>query len=99
MPRRVISKYTKGTLSFFGQPISFLLREQVRLLLLAVALMLVEQAGAVDWPGAQSAREPQVVAGQVLVHLTENVQPLLARDNSMHFSEQSLDQISEQVHR
>ena len=38
MLRRSISKYTKDTLSFFGQPITFLLREQIRLLLLAVAV-------------------------------------------------------------
>jgi MFS family permease len=36
--RRSISKYTKDTLQFFGQPISFLLRQQVILLLLAVAV-------------------------------------------------------------
>ncbi|MHA1946660.1 MAG: MFS transporter [Candidatus Hodarchaeales archaeon] len=38
MPRRVISKYTRETLQFFGQPISYLLREQVRLLLIVVAI-------------------------------------------------------------
>ena len=38
MPRRIISKYTRETLQFFGQPISYLLREQVRLLLVVVAI-------------------------------------------------------------
>ncbi len=38
MSRRSISKYTRETLLFFGQPISYLLREQVRLLLIAVAV-------------------------------------------------------------
>ena len=38
MLRRSISKYTKETLQFFGQPITFFLREQIRLLLVAVAV-------------------------------------------------------------
>ncbi|WP_455464268.1 MFS transporter [Candidatus Hodarchaeum mangrovi] len=38
MFRRSISRYTKDTLQFFGQPISFLLRQQIMLLLLAVAV-------------------------------------------------------------
>ena len=38
MLRRSLSKYTKDTLQFFGQPISFLLRQQTMLLLLAVAI-------------------------------------------------------------
>ncbi len=38
MLRRSLSKYTKDTLLFFGQPITFFLREQIRLLLLAVAV-------------------------------------------------------------
>ncbi|MHA1977394.1 MAG: MFS transporter [Candidatus Hodarchaeales archaeon] len=38
MLRRLLSKYTKDTLLFFGQPITFFLREQIRLLLLAVAV-------------------------------------------------------------
>ncbi|MHA2239698.1 MAG: MFS transporter [Candidatus Hodarchaeales archaeon] len=38
MPRRSISRYTKETLQFFGQPITFFLREQIRLLLIAVAV-------------------------------------------------------------
>ncbi|MFW9854510.1 MAG: MFS transporter [Candidatus Thorarchaeota archaeon] len=33
-----ISKYTKGTLEFFGQPITYILRQQQLLLLLAVAV-------------------------------------------------------------
>ncbi|MHA1974116.1 MAG: MFS transporter [Candidatus Hodarchaeales archaeon] len=38
MLRRSISKYTRETLQFFGQPISYLLREQITLLLIAVAV-------------------------------------------------------------
>ncbi|MHA1513786.1 MAG: MFS transporter [Candidatus Hodarchaeales archaeon] len=38
MLRRSISKYTREMMQFFGQPISYLLREQVRLLLIAVAI-------------------------------------------------------------
>ena len=38
MPRRALFNLTRGTISFFGQPISFILREQVRLLLFAVAV-------------------------------------------------------------
>jgi len=36
--RRSISKYTRDTLQFFGQPITFLLRQQIMILLLAVAI-------------------------------------------------------------
>ena len=38
MARRSISKYTKETLQFFGQPIAFLLQQQIALLLIAVAV-------------------------------------------------------------
>jgi MFS family permease len=38
MLRRSLSRYTKETLQFFGQPITFFLREQIRLLLVAVAV-------------------------------------------------------------
>ncbi|MFX0151858.1 MAG: MFS transporter [Candidatus Hodarchaeota archaeon] len=38
MLRRSISRYTKDTLQFFGQPITFLLRQQIMILLLAVAI-------------------------------------------------------------
>ncbi|MFX0185637.1 MAG: MFS transporter [Candidatus Hodarchaeota archaeon] len=38
MLRRSISKYTRETLQFFGQPITFLLRQQIMILLLAVAI-------------------------------------------------------------
>jgi MFS family permease len=37
--RRSLSRYTRETLQFFGQPISFLLREQIMLLLLAIAVV------------------------------------------------------------
>lgn len=38
MLRRSITKYTRGTLEFFGQPLSYLLRQQQLLLLIAVAV-------------------------------------------------------------
>ncbi|UCG90488.1 MAG: MFS transporter [Candidatus Heimdallarchaeota archaeon] len=38
MPRRIISKYTKETLHFIGQPISFLLKKQSMILFMAVAV-------------------------------------------------------------
>lgn len=38
MPRRLISKYTKETLHFIGQPISFLLKKQSMILYVAVAV-------------------------------------------------------------
>ncbi|MFX0206362.1 MAG: MFS transporter [Candidatus Hodarchaeota archaeon] len=38
MPRRLLSKYTKDTLHFIGQPIFFLLKKQSMLLFVAVAI-------------------------------------------------------------
>ncbi len=38
MLRRSISRYTRETLQFFGQPIAFLLQQQIALLLIAVAV-------------------------------------------------------------